>query len=517
MLNTPSGRQLALPATGSLSLYEAELWQKTWLGEIDNLINKNASLEAQAAQAVALATDIVMAGRNAMADALAATQLGITTPVRSLSEILRKFGKDCSGDYLYRKVISDVKEIFGFRHELTGDACFMAGTLVHTKEGLLPIEQIKVGDWVLSQPEEKGELAYKRVVRTMEFEDTPVHYLRYYKTQRVIKDGKEKYLYLGPDTHNTLIGTGNHPFWVVGYDLDSYYLDEPGPGGWTRADKLSNGCILELANGDLVKVSRSDHLWRTATDGVGWTELSRDSERGYRVDLREGSFNHATGLERSVKTDFANEGDFFRRHESEESIEHWSFKCTVYNFEVEDFHTYYVGEFGLWVHNNTCGGTFFENPNNKPTREGTGKGVLRSPATEIYYTQKDLEDAIARVGDDIHGFVLVYENIAGQTQYAWVKFQDGVEGGQRSADGLFFLAHTLIYKNPAARGIDYIRLGDGIAYIRENGELKLSKTTIDSKGWNAYKGLNTEKMDSHKLNQRQNSPDHGAHCSFVGF
>lgn len=27
--------------------------------------------------------------------------------------------------------------------------CFVAGTLVHTKEGLKPIEQIQVGDWAL--------------------------------------------------------------------------------------------------------------------------------------------------------------------------------------------------------------------------------------------------------------------------------------------------------------------------------------------------------------------------------
>lgn len=40
---------------------------------------------------------------------------------------------------------------------------FAAGTLVHTKEGILPIECIKVGDWVLSQPEAKRENIYKRV------------------------------------------------------------------------------------------------------------------------------------------------------------------------------------------------------------------------------------------------------------------------------------------------------------------------------------------------------------------
>ena len=30
------------------------------------------------------------------------------------------------------------------------NGCFVAGTLVHTKDGLVQIEQIKVGDWVLS-------------------------------------------------------------------------------------------------------------------------------------------------------------------------------------------------------------------------------------------------------------------------------------------------------------------------------------------------------------------------------
>ncbi|MBK7006042.1 MAG: hypothetical protein IPH37_13695 [Burkholderiales bacterium] len=33
------------------------------------------------------------------------------------------------------------------------------------------------------------------------------------------------------------------------------------------------------------------------------------------------------------------------------------FKAPVYNLEVEDFHTYYVGEHGIWVHNQNCGGS----------------------------------------------------------------------------------------------------------------------------------------------------------------
>ena len=45
-------------------------------------------------------------------------------------------------------------------------ACFAAGTLVHTRDGLKPIEQIQVGDYVLSKPENDGELACKRVLQT---------------------------------------------------------------------------------------------------------------------------------------------------------------------------------------------------------------------------------------------------------------------------------------------------------------------------------------------------------------
>ncbi|MGB2786572.1 polymorphic toxin-type HINT domain-containing protein [Psychrobacter sp.] len=45
---------------------------------------------------------------------------------------------------------------------------FVAGTLIHTDKGLVPIQHIKVGDMVLSRDEHNpdGELAYKRVLNT---------------------------------------------------------------------------------------------------------------------------------------------------------------------------------------------------------------------------------------------------------------------------------------------------------------------------------------------------------------
>ena len=45
--------------------------------------------------------------------------------------------------------------------------CFMAGTLVNTKEGLKPIEEVTIGEYVLSRNEESGETSYKKVTDTL--------------------------------------------------------------------------------------------------------------------------------------------------------------------------------------------------------------------------------------------------------------------------------------------------------------------------------------------------------------
>ena len=44
-----------------------------------------------------------------------------------------------------------------------GNGCFISGTLVTTDKGLKPIEEIKIGEYVLSRNEESGETSYKNV------------------------------------------------------------------------------------------------------------------------------------------------------------------------------------------------------------------------------------------------------------------------------------------------------------------------------------------------------------------
>ena len=135
--------------------------------------------------------------------------------------------------------------------------CFIAGTLVATKSGLVPIEDIQPGDLVWATDEETGETSLKEVVQTFRNETEEwVH---------VKVNGEE------------ITCTPMHPFYSP-------------VKGWTSAVDLRAGDILVMLNGEYVVVEQVQH------------ELLESPE-------------------------------------------------TTYNFEVEDFHTYYVGDEPVLVHN----------------------------------------------------------------------------------------------------------------------------------------------------------------------
>lgn len=87
---------------------------------------------------------------------------------------------------------------------------FVAGTLVLTQEGLRPIEEIKVGDWVFSKPENgEGEQAYKRVTITYEFEDKEIWYLSY--------ANHNDFKNVGDSLVGSICATGDHPLCLAGF------------------------------------------------------------------------------------------------------------------------------------------------------------------------------------------------------------------------------------------------------------------------------------------------------------
>jgi len=94
--------------------------------------------------------------------------------------------------------------------------CLAAGTLVWTIRGPRAIDKIKMGDMVLSQDPETGELAYQAVLQTTIRPKTPLVAIT-----------------AGADT---IVASGGHPFWVAGE-------------GWVKARNVVSGMELHGAEG----------------------------------------------------------------------------------------------------------------------------------------------------------------------------------------------------------------------------------------------------------------------------
>ncbi|MBS7531046.1 Hint domain-containing protein, partial [Hazenella sp. IB182353] len=138
--------------------------------------------------------------------------------------------------------------------------CFVAGTLVKTRDGEKPIEEIEVGDEVLSKDDKTGELGYRKVATLFE---------------REVNETYE--IYVGKEKIET---TAEHPFWVI-------------KKGWTKVKDLRKGDQLLTSSGDRLTIGK--------------------------IVIK-------------------------------------SKPATVYNIEVEGYHTYFVSDSSIWVHNKAMKG-----------------------------------------------------------------------------------------------------------------------------------------------------------------
>ena len=139
-------------------------------------------------------------------------------------------------------------------------ACFVAGTMIATASGLVAIENIRVGDRVISADPETLKVAEKAVIDTYVREvDQLVH----------VKVGGEE-----------IITTVDHPFYVRNY-------------GFMVASKLRKGDKLITSSGKEIVID-------------------------------------------------------------EVTFEHPKEPVKVYNFQVDEYHTYHVGENEIFVHNAKC-------------------------------------------------------------------------------------------------------------------------------------------------------------------
>lgn len=252
---------------------------------------------------------------------------------RQIPPIFRPHGCRPSGS----RVPSDAGSL---SHWLTSRTigCFVAGTLVHTKEGLKPIEQLKVGDWVLSRPEnpEQGtETGYKRVTKTFRFEDKEV--VRFWWAPNAEAEWAQ--------TESVYV-TPNHPVWL-------------NPNGWVAMGRLT---LPEKRRPGFIMRGDGDWLTHELILADGTTGSMLDVFDLYRTDKPTIAFKEEDDWDLGTLYDFSGisptVGDSVPY-----DYEKWGdpvnetrerYTTTVYNFEVEDWHTYFVGKTGVWVHNTNC-------------------------------------------------------------------------------------------------------------------------------------------------------------------
>ena len=106
--------------------------------------------------------------------------------------------------------------------------CFIAGTLVATEFGLVPIEKIEVGDQVWAWNEATGEVALREVIGLSVTANAVVINLTLTSGERTLEIGV----------------TPSHRFWVTDH-------------GWVPAARLSRGMLLKGKDGGEFKVDRS--------------------------------------------------------------------------------------------------------------------------------------------------------------------------------------------------------------------------------------------------------------------
>lgn len=194
---------------------------------------------------------------------------------------------------------------------------FSTGTPVHTPSGLVPIESVRVGDVVLSRDFASGATTQGRIARTHASPDQELLIVRFHKD--------------GPGDDSMLIDT-------LGTTAgQTFYLKD---AEWLTANALDNGDRLELYDRSHGRVICSERLHTTNEPGIGWaigvwgTRLNDGA--GNSVDLR--SHRPDVALEESFNWPALADRDGT------------VYRALVFGLEVEDFHSFFVGTLGAWVH-----------------------------------------------------------------------------------------------------------------------------------------------------------------------
>ncbi|WP_171552470.1 hypothetical protein [Acinetobacter sp. Ac_5812] len=262
---------------------------------------------------------------------------------------------------------------------------FVGGTLVHTESGLVQIQDIQIGDRVLSADTVTGQQSYQVVMKVIKTEKQPVIFMEFdywidpdlslFEKIKLDKEVRKKFNLSGialPSLQFTV--TPEHPFWVEGK-------------GWVAAHQITNQDVAVDKNGNKYSLNFDGYdtkphaeIYTASDKNIGMVPNygSESSFYGFAVDLFTGNiiswnevikdnpslrklYNKNTLwkedlLEQLPEEDRVNahfhgfsQGDWVNPETIQWDEGEGYVTTTVYNLKIENTHTYFVGEYGIWV------------------------------------------------------------------------------------------------------------------------------------------------------------------------
>ena len=214
------------------------------------------------------------------------------------------FGDALSGNIISAAITTGIGFTYARARLHTSSLCFVPGTKIKTYEGWKDIENIKIGDRVFSRNDKTGKTGYKKVARTIRTRAVELVHLRYRKRERSTKPVSNDKSSQSPRKS----------------------IDKEGEPGDDDDDEDSH-----LLSGTL-----THPFW--SIDRNDWVNMG-ELKIGERLLLD----NEDEAVIVSLTPEKASPGEHF----------------DTFNFEVEDWHTYFVTEredvAAVWVHNGACG------------------------------------------------------------------------------------------------------------------------------------------------------------------
>ena len=227
---------------------------------------------------------------------------------------------------------------------------FVAGTLVHTDRGLVSIQDIRIGDRVLSRHENgEGKLAYKYVTKIFKKVEQPIGAI----VASIQIDESENY------KDEFILSTRAVAFYAI--DYLKYDKDKEISGEWVAINSTDNNLID--FNRKIVGLCENRELFRTNETHKAFYKVNPDWGRGIFLDVEAYKDNKLVVPDYmgndALEVDNVDEnGNLIMEKFRTEDLygrDLWipympAYFTTIYNFEVEDFKTYFIGNIGIWVH-----------------------------------------------------------------------------------------------------------------------------------------------------------------------